>query len=109
MGYSIYILSKDKEITKDDYQTALSNLSKFNKIGLAGRMPCDIELKGKYIFLGGSFSISGSYAEGFVLNLVMCLLDLNYRPTVISRDWDYGTEDDWQWLEEYCKNLKKEK
>jgi hypothetical protein len=26
-------------------------------------------------------------------------LDLDYKPKVISRDWEYGTEEDWKWLD----------
>lgn len=107
MGYLFHILSKDKEITKQDYDTALAKLSEFNKTGLAGgRMPCDIMHRGKYINISGSFGISGQYAEGFVLNLVINLLDLNYRPIVISKDWQYGTKEDWEWLQDYYKTEK---
>jgi hypothetical protein len=28
------------------------------------------------------------------------LLELNYKPKVISEDWKYGTKEDWNWLEE---------
>ena len=29
----------------------------------------------------------------------MNLLDLGYKPKVISRDWEYGSDEDWAWLE----------
>jgi hypothetical protein len=104
MGYSIYLISKEKEISQKDFDTAMVNLSKFNQQGgLAGMTPCDIDFKNNYIRVSGSFGISGQYAEGFVLNLLMCLLDLDYKPKVISRDLEYGTEEDWQWLEN-CSN-----
>jgi hypothetical protein len=101
MGYSFYLISRNKDIKKEDYKKALDNLSEFNKQGLAGRMPCDVFLQddGKYIRVSGSFGVSGKYAEGFVLNLLMILLDLGYKPRVLSRDWKYGTDEDFQWLE----------
>lgn len=40
MGYSFYLISKEKEITQDDYDTAISNLSKFNRLGYIGHPPC---------------------------------------------------------------------
>jgi len=40
----------------------------------AGFPPCDIDFKINYIRVSGSFGVSGQYAEGFVLNLLMCLL-----------------------------------
>jgi hypothetical protein len=99
MGYSFYIISKEKEISQNDFDTAMANLSKFNRQGLEGMPPCDIDFKRHYIHVSGSFGVSGQYPEGFVLNLLMCLLDLDYKPRVISGDWLYGTKEDWQWLE----------
>lgn len=99
MGYSFYLISKEKEISQEDFDIAMLSLSKFNRLGLNGRPPCDIDFQGHYVKISGSFSISGKYVEGFILNLLMCLLNLNYKPEVISSDWEYGTEDDWNWLE----------
>jgi hypothetical protein len=98
MGYSFYLISKEKEISQNDFDTAMGNLSKFNQQGDIGNPPCDVYFKKHYIRISGSYSISGKYAEGFVLNLLMCLLDLNYKPKVISHDWEYGTKEDWEWL-----------
>ena len=99
MGYSFYLISKEKEISQNDFDTAMVNLSKFNRQGHAGMPPCDIDFKKHYIRVSGSFGVSGQYAEGFVLNLLMCLLDFNYKQKVISHDWEYGTKKDWEWLE----------
>jgi hypothetical protein len=104
MGYSIYLISKEKGISQKDFDTAMSNLSNFNQKGYAGFPPCDITFKKQYITVSGSFGLSGKYAEGFVLNLLMCLLDLDYKPKVISRDWEYGTQEDFDWLEN-CDKL----
>lgn len=98
MGYSFYIISKEKEISQEDFETAMVNLSQFNQQGHAGRPPCDICFRKNYIKISGSFGISGRHVEGFVLNLLMCLLDLDYKPKVISNDWEYGTKEDWEWL-----------
>lgn len=98
MGYSFYLISKEKEISQQDFDTAMTNLSPFNKNGHAGMPPCDIDFRKHYVRISGSFGVSGKYAEGFVLNLLICLLDLDYRPKVISHDWEYGTDEDWQWL-----------
>jgi len=99
MGYSFYLISKEKEISQEDFGKAMSNLSNFNRLGFMGKPPCDIDFQGHYVRISGAFSISGKYAEGFVLNLLMCLLDLNYKPEIISRDWEYGTKEDWDWLD----------
>jgi hypothetical protein len=100
MGYLFSIISKEKDITKQDFDTALDNLSEFNKGGgIAGRLVCDVSLSSKRcISVSGSFSISGKYAEGFVLNLLICLIDLGYSPRVVSSDWSYGTKEDEEWL-----------
>lgn len=100
MGYSFYLISKEKEISQNDFDTAIGNMSDFNKEGLVGMPPCNTYYQKNYIRVSGSFGVSGKYAEGFVLNLLICLFDLNYNPKVISRDWDYGTDEDWQWLED---------
>jgi hypothetical protein len=104
MGYSFYIISKEKQIKEDDYNKAFEKLSEFNKTGgICGRTPCDVMFnnnKKKSIVISGSYNISGQYVEGFVLNLLMNLLDLGYTPKVLSRDWNYGSEEDWEWLEE---------
>lgn len=100
MGYIFYLISKEKEISKEDFDTAMSNLSEWNRLGYMGQPPCDLDFRGNYVRISGSFGVSGKYAEGFVLNLLMCLLDLDYKPRIISRDWKYGTEDDWNWLDE---------
>jgi len=101
MGYSFNLLS-NKPITESDYETAINNLSEFNRegsdfIGLV----CDVRLDNskRNITVSGSYSLSEKYAEGFVLNLLMNLLDLGYLPKVLSRDWGYGTEEDWKELE----------
>ncbi len=99
MGYSFYIISKEKEISQQDFDTAMVNMSNLNKTGLAGLPVCDISLNKYFIRVSGAFGLSGKYAEGFVLNVVMCLLDLDYKPKVISKDWEYGTKEDWEWLE----------
>jgi len=99
MGYSFYLISKEKEIRQNDFIKAMNSLSEFNQKGFDGMPPCDIDYKKNYIRVSGSYSVSGKYAEGFVLNLLMCLLDLGYNPKVISRDWNYGTKKDWEWLE----------
>jgi len=99
MGYSFYLISKEKEISQEDFDIAISKLSDFNRLGFIGRPPCDLDFQGHYVRISGSFSMSGKYAEGFILNLLMCLLDLNYKPRIISRDWGYGTKEDWDWLD----------
>ena len=101
MGYSFYLISKEKEISQDDFNTAIGNLSKFNGRGDVSSAPCDVDFKKHYIRVSGSFGVSGKYAEGFVLNLLICLLELNYKPKVISNDWEYGTKEDWEWLDTY--------
>lgn len=98
MGYSFYIISKEKPISKEDFDTAMANLSKFNREGMDGHPPCDINFSNKYIRISGSFGISGQYAEGFVLNMLICLMDLAYSPRILSGDWEYGTEEDFEWL-----------
>lgn len=101
MGYSFYLISKEKQITYEDYETAIQKLSSFNLTGFLGRPVCDIAIDNDnyYIRISGSFTISGKYVEGFVLNLLMNLLDLGYKPKVLSRDWNYGSDDDWEWLD----------
>ncbi len=99
MGYTFHLISKERDFTEQDFKTAMGNLSPFNQSGLAG----DIEFNHKYIRISGSYGISGKYCEGFVLNLLMCLLDLGYRPKVINKEWDYGTEEDFKWLEDSHK------
>ena len=98
MGYSFYLISKDKEISETDFDKAIKNLSDFNRNGFCGNMPCDVFYEKWYVRVSGSSSVSGKYAEGFVLNLLMNLLDLDYKPRVISHDFKYGTEDDFLWL-----------
>lgn len=72
----------------------------YNKKGLYGISVCDVHFTNpNYIRVSGSYGVSGKYAEGFVLNLVLCLLDLNYKPTVLSKDWGYGTKEDFEWLD----------
>lgn len=99
MGYSFYLISKDKDFTKDDLVKSISMLSEFNREGFIGRPPCDLSFYKNYIRVSGSFSMSGKYVEGFILNLMMVLLELNYKPKVISEDWKYGTDEDWDWLD----------
>lgn len=100
MGYSFYIISREKPIAQNDFFEAFNSLSKFNREGHIGKPVCDVDFDNpNYIRVSGSYGISGMYAEGFVLNIVMCLLDLGYKPKVISRDWDYGTKEDFEWLE----------
>lgn len=99
MGYSFYIISKDREISQSDFDTAMANLSEFNRIGLEGNPPCDIYLEKNYVKVSGSFAISWHHSQGFILNLVMCLLDLNYKPKVISHNVGWGKKEDWEWLD----------
>lgn len=106
MGYSFYLISKEKEITQEDFDKAISNLSPFNRIGSIGRPPCDILLENNFVKVSGSFSISGEFVEGFVLNLLMCLLDLDYKIKVLSKDWKYGSESDWNWFNNIRINKK---
>jgi len=99
MGYSFYVASKDKQISQADFDTAIDKLSLFNKKGFSGLPVCDISFTNPYyIRVSGSFSISGNYAEGFVLNLVFNLINLGYTPTVLSRDFEYGSEEDFGWI-----------
>jgi hypothetical protein len=104
MGYSFYIISKDREISQSDFDTAMGNLSRFNQRGNFGIPPCDVDFKKHYIRVYGTHSISWNCTQGFILNLVMCLLDLDYKPKVITHDLDdWGKKEDWEWLE----NVKK--
>lgn len=98
MGYSFYLISKEKEITQEDFDKAFSNMSLFNKKGHFGVPLCDVDFEPDFIRVSGAYGISGQYAEGFVLNLLMCLLDLNYKIKVLSKDCNYGSEEDWRWL-----------
>lgn len=100
MGYSFYIASTTKPISLDDFQYVITNLSKFNKNGLHGEMACDFFLEGQgYLTVAGSFGISGKYAEGFVLNVVVLLINLGHIPKVLSHDWEYGTKEEWEWFD----------
>lgn len=101
MGYSFYLVGKDRKITEDDFNTAFSCMSKFNKTGLNGTPPCDIDFANNFVRISGSFSISGHFAEGFVLNMLICLQNLGYSIKVLSRDFEYGTEEDFTWLVNY--------
>jgi len=98
MGYSFKIISRDKEITKEDFLTVISKMSEYNKKGLSGLPVCDYSYNKNYLTVSGSFGISGKQAEGFVLNLVINLIELGYVPKVLSRDWEYGSEEDFKWL-----------
>ena len=98
MGYSFKIISRDKQISKEDFATAMSKMSEFNKGGLSGLPVCDYRFTPNYITVSGSFGVSGKYAEGFILNLVINLIELGYIPKVLSRDWEYGSEEDFKWL-----------
>lgn len=101
MGYTFYICSKEKSITKDDFDTAISNLSNHNRDKSTNSLICDVELENPYcIRVSGVYGISGKYAEGFVLNLVINLINLGYIPKVLSKDWEYGTAEDWEWFED---------
>lgn len=102
MGYSFYLISKEKDINKTDFEKAMSNLSNFNLYGEIGVPVCDVDFNSKYIRISGSFGISGNHAEGFVLNLLICLTELNYNLKVISGDWEYGSKEDWEWLKNNC-------
>jgi hypothetical protein len=98
MSYSFYLISKEKPITQEDYDKAFSNLSPYNQKGSLGGPPCDIYFEMGYICVSGTFGISGHHVEGFVLNLLMCLSDLDYKITILSKAWNYGSEADWKWL-----------
>ncbi len=101
MGYSFYIISKEKEISQVDFDKAMASLSEFNQKGLGGRPPCDIDLRKNYIYISGSFTISGQYAENFVLNLSQRLTELGYKAKTISSDWKLGNREDWDWLDKF--------
>lgn len=92
MGYSFQITGRTRTIEREDYETAISHLSQFNKNGgLTGSFPCDVtyEYNG-FITVSGSFSISGMFVEGFVLNMVMNLIELGYSPRIVSHEYGYG-------------------
>lgn len=97
MGYSFYLISKEVQIEKKDLDTTLEKLSPYNK---EGGLRCDVEYNKNYIRVSGSYGISGKDAEGFVLNLLINLQQLNYHISVVSGDWDYGTEEDKKWPEQ---------
>ncbi|HEY6143711.1 MAG TPA: hypothetical protein VIV55_09905 [Flavobacterium sp.] len=100
MGYSFYLISKDKEITQEDFDKAFSKMSVFNQRGRQGNPPCDVSFKKNYINVSGAYGISGKDSEGFVLNLWICLQDLGYGIRILCGDWDYGSAEDWDWLRE---------
>lgn len=97
MGYLFYIVSR-KQISDSDFDTCMTMLSKFNQMGMAGHPPCDIERNSHYIRISGSYGISGKYVEGFVLNMVINLIELGYTPKVLSEDWGYGSKEDWDYF-----------
>jgi hypothetical protein len=96
MGYSFYIVDIDpkKKINFVDYELALSKLSSFNLTGLAGGKTCDVKYYDGTIRVSGAFGISGQYAEGFVLNVVINLIKEGVIPTVLSNDFGYGAKED---------------
>jgi hypothetical protein len=98
MGYTINLCSKDKKITLEDFNRSIGKLSKWN-IGEPGHgLRCDVALKGYYVRISGSFSMSGTSAEGFALNLLINLQSMGYKITVISSDWEYGSEQELEWF-----------
>lgn len=106
MGYSFYIISKNREISQSDFDTAMANLSDYHRNGEVGIPPCDVDFQKHYVRVYGSFCMSWNYSQGFILDLVMCLLDLNYHPKVISHDAGWGKKEDWRWLDKVRENQK---
>jgi hypothetical protein len=107
MGYSFRLCSIEKNYTIEDVQTALENLSPFNKgkFGLlkdkgGNRWHCrtDVALNRNLniVTISGSY-IFGQYAEGMVLNMMINLQNLGYTVYVHSTDWEYGQNID-KWV-----------
>jgi len=99
MGYSFYLFDKQNPISNETFDLAISQLSEFNREGILNRPPVDIYYYNKYISISGSYGISGKYVEGFILNLMIVLLKLNHIPTILSRDWEYGTDEEWDYFD----------
>lgn len=56
MGYSFYLISKDKPISEQDYEIAIKKLLDFNRPGVYGMPTCDTTYSPKYISVSGSYS-----------------------------------------------------
>ena len=96
MGYHFELIDKTKkEITKFDFKQAVESLTMFNRSETFAEMPwgysaySDIKLKEGHVMVSGSFSMSGKYCEGLVLNLLINLQKLGYVIDIISPDFKY--------------------
>jgi hypothetical protein len=85
----------------EDVQKAIDGLSEFNqgdfkskKNGKRWHCRSDVSLNRNenILCVSGSYGISGQYAEGMVLNLLLNLQKLGYIIEVYSSDWEYGKE-----------------
>lgn len=101
MGYSFYLISKEKEITATDFNTAVKRLSEFNRTGLMGGLVCDLDHSPNHIRVSGSFGMSGTHCEGFVLNLLINLTAMGFNIGVVSDDFGYGSKEDKKWINKH--------
>lgn len=99
MEWCFYLISKGKNIERRDYNTALSNLSAFNKNKGPEGANCVASYHANFITVKCGINKKAKSAEGFVLNLLINLFELEYKPKVLSRELNYGTEKDWVWLQ----------
>jgi hypothetical protein len=93
MGHSVYLVSKDKAISRQDLDTAISNLNEFHRKGIGDYLGCSVTRNNNHVII--QYSFNRMLMEGFVLNLLVCFLSMDYQMKVISREWGYGTDEDW--------------
>lgn len=103
MGYVFYIISRDKDIQENDFISIKENLHPFYKEQVLTGVSGDVHYCKHYIKISGSYSLSGKHIEGFVLNIVINMINLGFVPKVMCKDWDYGSKQDWKWLDKVNK------
>ena len=107
MGYNIAIFDKEKSITQQHFDEVMKKLLPRSKDDFFNPN-CDVhfedEDKQNWIRCSGAFGISGDKAEGFVLDVVLQLVQLGYKPCVVSRDFEYDREEDEEFFDDMVDN-----
>lgn len=109
MGYTVFLLSKQKPLREQTVRDILKNVPEQHRFE-PGQPVSDISFTSDYIRLSGSYGISGDRVEGFAFWIICQFSRKGFTLTPYSLDIDYsaGSLSDGTWLTKR-RELKSEK
>ena len=119
MGYSIYLIDREKSITTEVVDEIIKQLpnrllgfGSGSKQSGGWKLVTDLSIREKtkqnYLIVSGSFSVSGKWALDMVVAFQQLLQRKGYKIEIFSTDFGFCNKELYEWMENDPNELKSE-